>query len=52
MNRTRFHSLSSEFSLYYMELESSEIHSSTNEKISLHSAVNNYSLDFLESIMI
>ena len=35
VNQTRFHSLSSEFSLY-MELESSEIHSSTNEISSLH----------------
>ena len=35
VNRTRFHSLSSEFSLY-MELESSEIHSSTSEISSLH----------------
>ena len=36
VNRTRFHLLSSEFSLYRMELESNEIHSSTNEISSLH----------------
>ena len=36
MNRTKFHSLGSEFSLYCMELESSETHSSTSEISSLH----------------
>ena len=54
VNRTRFHSLSSEFSLWptnTLELESSEIHSSTSEISSLHIDGVNYSLDlFLESI--
>ena len=48
MNRTRFRSLSSEFSLY-MELESSEIHSSSSEISSLHSWSELFTRFFLES---
>ena len=51
MNRTRFHSLSSEFSLS-TGVESSEIHSSTKtpQRVkSLHSIGGvNYSLDFFK----